>query len=119
MSIDGIGNTLTATELRGRADLDAGSHKRRRDALDLLTEAAANSGVLKHGAIERYRDYFQNRAAGTVPIEDVLRVLEHDGYLEAQQDGYRFVSGLLEDWWRVRHGRHLVSVEKRVPRSGA
>ena len=113
--------------VRGSADLDHYESRLKlvlgpegcRDALDLLTEAAVNSGVLKHGAIERYRDYFRNRAAGTVPIEDVLRVLEHDGYLEAQQDGYRFVSGLLEDWWRARHGRHFVSVEKRVPRSGA
>ena len=113
--------------VRGSADLDHYESRLKlvlgpegcRDALDLLTEAAVNGGVLEHGAIDRCSDYFQNRAAGTVPIEDVLRVLEHDGYLEAQQDGYHFVSGLLEDWWRARHGRHFVSVEKRVPRSGA
>ena len=126
---DDVARVYTAEMLgvRGQADMDHYESRLKlvlgpegcRDALDLLTEAAANGGVLKHGAIDRYRDYFQNRAAGTVPIEDVLRVLEHDGYLEAQQDGYRFVSGLLEDWWRARHGRHFVSVEKRVPRSGA
>ena len=126
---DDVARVYTAEMLgvRGQADMDHYESRLKlvlgpegcRDALDLLTEAAVNRGVLKHGAIDRYRDYFQNRAAGTVPIEDVLRVLEHDGYLEAQQDGYRFVSGLLEDWWRARHGRHFVSVEKRVPRSGA
>ena len=126
---DDVARVYTAEMLgvRGQADMDHYESRLKlvlgpegcRDALDLLTEAAANRGVLKHGAIDRYRDYFRNRAAGTVPIEDVLRVLEHDGYLEAQQDGYRFVSGLLEDWWRARHGRHFVSVEKRVPRSGA
>ena len=113
--------------VRGQADLDHYESRLKlvlgpegcRDALDLLTEAAVNRGVLKHGAIERYRDYFRNRAAGTVPIEDVLRVLEHDGYLEAQQDGYHFVSGLLEDWWRARHGRHFVPVAQRAARSGA
>ena len=113
--------------VRGQADLDHYENRLKlvlgpegcRDALDLLTEAAVNGGVLKHGAIDRYRDYFQNRAAVTVPIEDVLRVLEHDGYLEAQQDGYRFVSGLLEDWWRARHGRHFVPVAQRAARSGA
>ena len=113
--------------VRGQADLDHYESRLKlvlgpegcRDALDLLTEAAANRGVLKHGAIDRYRDYFRNRAAGTVPIEDVLRVLEHDGYLEAQQDGYRFVSGLLEDWWRARHGQHFVSIAQRAARSGA
>ena len=126
---DDVARVYTAEMLgvRGQADMDHYESRLKlvlgpegcRDALDLLTEAAANRGVLKHGAIDRYRDYFRNRAAGTVPIEDVLRVLEHDGYLEAQQDGYRFVSGLLEDWWRARHGRHFVPVEKRVPRSGA
>ena len=113
--------------VRGQADLDHYESRLKlvlgpegcRDALDLLTEAAVNSGVLEHGAIVRCRDYFQNRAAVTVPIEDVLRVLEHDGYLEAQQSGYRFVSGLLEDWWRARHGRHFVPVEKRAARARA
>ena len=113
--------------VRGSADLDHYESRLKlvlgpegcRDALDLLTEAAVNRGVLKHGAIDWYNDYFRNRAAVTVPIEDVLRVLEHDGYLEAQQDGYRFVSGLLEDWWRARHGRHFVSVAQRAARSGA
>ena len=113
--------------VRGQADL--GHYEDRlklvlgpegyRDALDLLTEAAVNRGVLKHGAIARYRDYFQNRAAATVPIEDVLRVLEHDGYLEEQKGGYRFVSRLLKDWWRARYGRHFVSVAQRAARSGA
>ena len=42
--------------------------------------------------------------ADAVPLDDVLHVLEHDGYLARQGDGYRFVSGLLEDWWRVRYG---------------
>lgn len=47
-------------------------------------------------------------------VEDVLRLLEHDGYLERQEDGYRFVSGLLEDWWLARHGRHFVSIAQRA-----
>ncbi len=55
-----------------------------------------------------------------VPIDDVLRVLEHDGYLEPWgDDEYRFVSGLLEDWWRARHGRHFVPVARRAVSQGA
>lgn len=54
-----------------------------------------------------------------VPIDDVLRVLEHDGYLEPRGDGCRFVSGLLEDWWRARHGRHFVPIERRSGSQGA
>ena len=114
--------------VRGSADLDHYESRLKlvlgpegcRDALDLLTEAAVNGGVLEHDTIERCRGYFRSRAAvAPVPIEDMLRMLEHDGYLEAQQDGYRFVSGLLEDWWRARHGRHFVPVAQRAARSGA
>ena len=113
--------------VRGQADLDHYEGRLKlvlgpagyRDALDLLTEAAVG-GVLKRDAIDRFRAYFRARAAAeSVPIEDVLHVLEHDGYLEAREDGYRFVSGLLEDWWRARHGRYFVPVERRAARPGA
>ena len=119
--------------VRGQADLDHYETRLKqvlgpvgyRDALDLLTEAAVGGGVLKKDAIDRFRDYFRARAtaepvpAEPVSIGDVLHVLEHDGYLEAREDGYRFVSGLLEDWWRARHGRHFVPVEQRATRPGA
>ena len=72
----------------------------------LLTEAAANEGWLRGDDIPRYREHFAGRTEdepGSTQIEDVLHVLEHDGYLGKERDGYRFVSGLLEDWWRVRY----------------
>lgn len=89
-----------------------------RTALEILTEAAVGDGLLSDDTISRYREYLQGGSrdeaeAGPVPLEDVLRVLEHDGYLERHGDGYRFVSGLLEDWWRARHGRHFVPIEQR------
>ena len=110
--------------VRGQADLD---HYKSRlklvlgpesycEALALLTEAAVCNGVLKRDAIDRIRDDFRGReTAEPIPIEDVLSVLEHDGYLEKQEDEYRFVSGWLEDWWRARH----VPVEQRAARPGA
>ena len=73
-----------------------------RIALEMLTDAAVSDDGLRDDAIDRYRE---SLAAGAEPVEDILRTLEHDGYLERQGDGYRFVSGLLEDWWRVRYGR--------------
>ncbi len=109
--------------VRGQADLDHYESRLKlvlgpegyRDALDLLTEAAVNRGVLTRDAIVRYSAYFPVRAsADSAPINDVLRVLEHDGYLEPYGDGYRFVSGLLEDWWRARHRNHFVPVERRA-----
>lgn len=114
--------------VRGQADLDHYESRLKlvlgpvgyRDALDLLTQAAVDGGVLKRDAIDRCRDYFRARAAAEpVEIGDVLGVLEHDGYLEKHEDGYRFVSGLLADWWRARHGRHFVPVERRAARPGA
>ena len=87
-------------------------------ALEILTEAAVSDGLLSGDTIGRYREYLQGRSqadleADPVPLEDLLLLLEHDGYLERQGDGYRFVSGLLEDWWRARHGPHFVPIERR------
>ena len=81
-------------------------------ALDILTEAAVNYGLLHSDAIDQYYEYFQ---ADAVPVstKDILSVLEHDGYLARQGDDYRFVSGLLEAWWRARHGRHFVPIARR------
>ena len=74
-------------------------------ALEMLTEAAVDGGRLRGDAIGRHREALATGAGGGPPlVEHVLRVLEHDGYLERQGDGYRFASGLLEDWWRVRYG---------------
>ena len=128
-SVDDIERVYTGEMLgvRGQADLDHYESRLKlvlgpdgyRDALDLLTEATVNGGVLRRGAIVRYNENFRARAAGDpVPLDDVLRVLEHDGYLEPQGDDYRFVSGLLEDWWRARHERHFVPVEQRTVRRG-
>ncbi len=78
-----------------------------RAALEMLTEAAVDGGRLGGDAIGRHRESLAAGAGdGDDPpsIEYVVRVLEHDGYLERRGDGYRFVSGLLEDWWRVRYG---------------
>ena len=128
-SVDDVERVYTDEMLgvRGQADLDHYESRLKlvlgpdcyRDALDLLTEAAVNGGVLQRGAIVRYNENFRARAAGDpVPLDDVLRVLEHDGYLEPQGDDYRFVSGLLEDWWRARHERHFVPFEQRTVRRG-
>ena len=115
--------------VRGQADLDHYESRLKlvlgpdgyRAALYLLTEAAVNDGVLQRGAIDRYGEHFRVWAVAdhSVPIDDVLRVLEHDGYLEPRGDDYRFVSGLLEDWWCARHGRHFVPVARRSGSQGA
>ena len=83
-------------------------------ALELLTEAAVSDGELADASIRRYEAYrsvLHDESAAR--IKDVLHVLEHDGYLARQDDGYRFVSGLVEDWWRARNGRGFVPFSER------
>ena len=83
-------------------------------ALDILTEAAVNGGVLTATAIARYIGLLLDQSdEEAVSIDYVLYSLEHDGYLERHPDGYRYVSGLLEDWWRARHGEYFIRIEDR------
>ena len=84
-------------------------------ALELLTEAAVSDGRLTGGLIRQYGEYLASMPDEvSVQIKDVLHVLEHDGYLTLHGDGYRFVSGLVEDWWRARQARGFVPFSKRL-----
>ena len=90
-------------------------------AMEILT-AAAVGGRLDGDVVDRYRAHFAAGAEDTEPgdpsVGDVLHVLHHDGYLEPQDGGYRFRSGLLEDWWRNRWGGGFRSVIDLARRSG-
>ena len=46
-------------------------------------------------------------------ITEVLDVLEHDGYLEARDDVYRFQLHPLRDWWAARFRNHHVPIADR------
>lgn len=83
-------------------------------ALGLLTEAAVHDGLLTHETVRRYRDMSLSSPDGDrVAVEHVLYSLEHDGYIQEQDGGYGFVSGLLEDWWRARHGQYFTPIIQR------
>ena len=83
-------------------------------ALDLLTEAAVNQGRLTHQAVQDFREsHTSPPVEDEVSIDDVLYSLEHDGYLERRGGGYRFVSGLLQDWWLARHGQYFTPISER------
>ena len=76
-------------------------------ALEILT-ATAVEGRLDRDTLELYRVHFAAQEEdGTPSVEGILHVLEHDGYLEREDGGYRFVSGLLEDWWWGRYGANF------------
>ena len=81
-------------------------------AHSLLTAAALNDGLLEYSVVESRRE-LEDPVTEDNPVDDVLHVLEHDGYLEGRPGGYGFVSGLLEDWWRTRYGHGTSSVIQR------
>lgn len=82
-------------------------------ALDMLTEAAV-VGSLSQDAIAVFEKEYALNALDTAEAQkEILWVLEHDGYLEKTAEGYRFVSGLLQRWWKNRHGGNFVSVLER------
>ena len=111
--------------VRGQVDLDHYEGRLKlvlgpqghRASLDMLTEAATNDGWLRRQAIRRYALYFQHPESSQDPdvlsMPNLFSVLEHDGYLESQGDEYRFVSGVLEAWWRARYGSHHVPIAQR------
>ena len=108
--------------VRGQIDLEHYESRLRmvlgddlyRLALELLTEAAINDGVLTNGDVKLYRDVLPpaDPIEGD-PIGDVLYLLEHDGYLERRAEGYVFLSKLLEDWWSARHGQYFTPIADR------
>lgn len=85
-------------------------------ALEILTAAAVTGGITFE-TLDRYRDDF---TAPDVPdgksvptVENILHVLQHDGYLEPGEGGFRFVSGFLKDWWHRRYGQAFVPMFDR------
>ena len=81
--------------------------------LDMLTETAV-VGLLSGDALKAFqKEYvFDERDAGQVQRE-ILWVLEHDGYLRKEEDGYVFISWLLRDWWKNRYEHSYTPVLER------
>ena len=120
--------------VRGQADMDHYEHRLKtvldpyayQTALELLTQGAISGGMLTRKAINQYRRFAHSRTQQATEehetsigrtIEKALLTLEHDGYLVPSGSDYRFVSGLLEDWWRARHQGHFIPIEERLPNS--
>ncbi len=82
-------------------------------ALEVLTATAVKSHITSE-TIDLYQNWFSTQDAhdrdGAPSVDHVLHVLRHDGYLEPWNGGYRFVSGLLEDWWRGLYEQRFVPV---------
>ena len=82
-------------------------------AMEVLAEAATQE-MFTQGARARLGVLY-SRIVDRAPsrVTEVIDVLLHDGYLEAKDDGYRFPSRLLRDWWSARFRGHHVPIERR------
>lgn len=84
-------------------------------ALTFLTEAAV-VGELTLSATQILIQDFVLEGQERNPTDitrEVLRILEHDGYLRRNSGGYQFESRLLKDWWEARNGFHFVIAADR------
>ena len=104
-------NDLVHYETRLKEALGDEEH---RLAMEILAEAAT-TGVFSPNA-RRCLDtlYSAVVADASARIADTLEVLVHDGYLEATDDGHRFTSHLLGDWWAARFRDHHVPLANRI-----
>ncbi|HWQ27168.1 MAG TPA: hypothetical protein VN367_10380, partial [Chlorobaculum sp.] len=69
----------------------------------ILTETAI-SGCLAGPMLQVLQDEFAVKdARSDEVVAEILRVLEHDGYLRKTTRGYVYESNLLRDWWRKAH----------------
>ncbi len=103
-------NDLVHYETRLKEGLEDESYS---IAMEILAEAATQE-VFTPAArrcLERLYSKVTDDAAGR--IADALEVLVHDGYLEAGDNGHRFPSRLLKDWWSARFRDHHIPLENR------
>lgn len=71
---------------------------------DLLTEAAVEEGLTMEAINVHRAEHDLGDRAGEKKTREVLRILEHDGYLHRESEQYVFVSHLVRDWWEQRFG---------------
>ena len=106
-------NDLVHYETRLKDALDAESHT---IAMEILAEAATQN-VFTADARRRLAQYYSPVDADVHErIVEALEVVVHDGYLTAADDGYRFSSHLLKDWWAARFRGHHTPLADSSPR---
>ena len=82
-------------------------------ALDLLTEAAVADGLTPENA--RLLSQNSHSESQDETLRGVLDVLQHDGYLEWNEDRkiWSFVSFLVRDWWKRRFSQSYIAPKER------
>ena len=101
---------LVHYETRLKEGLEDGSYP---IAMEILAEAATQDVFTPYArrCLERLYTRVIDDAPGR--IASALEILVHDGYLEVGDDGHRFPSRLLKDWWSVRFRGHHTPLGNR------
>ena len=83
-------------------------------AITILAEAAISDvfTITARRRLEQVSALTARNAPGR--IAEAIDVLEHDGYLVADDDGHRFSSRLLKDWWAARFRDHYAPLHGHV-----
>lgn len=82
-------------------------------ALEMLTETAVAGCLRKEALMELRKGYTFKERSVPEAQEEIIRVLEHDGYIKQGVQGYIFESHLLRDWWKKRYGFFFVPILER------
>jgi hypothetical protein len=82
-------------------------------ALEILTETAVTGCLTRESLAALQKEYEFGERSAQDASEEILRVLEHDGYLKPGKGGFLFESYLLQGWWQKRHGFIHVPVLER------
>lgn len=122
-SLEDVGQVYETRMLSARGHVEMTSYEERFEmvlgkelftlAIDMLTEAAVTGCLTKEAIIGLQKEYTLEEADVREAQKEVMRVLEHDGYLRQTKKGYVFVSKFLWDWWKNRHGAFFVPVLER------
>ncbi|MDR3557434.1 MAG: hypothetical protein P4L55_21975 [Syntrophobacteraceae bacterium] len=84
-------------------------------AIEMLTEAAVTGRLTSASLVAIQKGYEFTEISVREATEEILRVLEHDGYLKAQAEGYIFESRLLQDWWKKRYSSlYLPALQREI-----
>lgn len=92
-------------------------------AMEMLTEAAVTGALTGEAylAFQVEPTVYSLTSEGIAAAQqEIIRVLEHDGYLErgehadhADHGSYRFVSHLVRDWWKARNDFAYIPILER------
>ena len=104
-------NDLAHYETRLREGLEDRSYYM---AMEILTVAATQNVRTAMARRRLERLYSPVADDAYERIAEVLEVLVHDGYLRADDDGHRFPSRLLKDWWATRFRDHHMPLTRRL-----